>query len=79
MNDFISKPVVFQELRQKLAEELMSIGRNNLVCKRTISMSEMAQMMGISKETVFTLLESLEQRDDITIDRQRIRIKRKSE
>jgi hypothetical protein len=39
----------------------------------------MAEMMGTSKETVFTLLESLEQGNDIVIDRQKMLIKIKPE
>ncbi|MFC1947653.1 hypothetical protein ACFLXY_07025 [Chloroflexota bacterium] len=79
MNIITSVPIEFQELREKLAAELLSIGRNSLVCKGTISLTGMAQLMGISKETVFTLLESLEQGNDIVIDRQRMLIKIKPE
>ena len=70
-------PIEFQDLQEKLAAELLSIGRNSLVCKRTISLTGMALMLGISKETVVTLLESLEKGNDIIIDRKRILIKRK--
>ena len=79
MKNLTSMPIEFQELREKLTAELLSIGRNSEVYKRTISLTGMAEMMGTSKEVVFTLLESLEQEKDIIIDRQRMLIKLKSE
>jgi CRP-like cAMP-binding protein len=79
LNNLTPMPIEFHELREKLTAELLNIGRNSQIRKRTISMSGMAQMMGISKETVFALLESLEQGDDITMDHQRILIKIKPE
>lgn len=72
-------PIEFQELREKLTAELSSLGRNSEVCKRTISLHGIAEVMGISEETVFILLESLEQDKDIVIDRQRMLIKIKPE
>jgi DNA-binding Lrp family transcriptional regulator len=79
LKNLSSLPIEFQELRGKLIAELLSIGRNSEVCKRTISLGGMADMMGISKETVLNLLESLEQEKDILIDRQRMLIKIKPE
>ena len=79
MNNLTFVPIEFQELRGKLIAELLSIGRNSEVCKRTMSLGGMAEMMRIPKETVFTLLESLEQGKDIVIDRQRMLIKIKPE
>ncbi len=79
MKNLTLMPIEFHELREKLTAELLSIGKNSKVCKRTISLHGMAEMMGISKETVFTLLESLEQEKDIFIDRQRMIIKIKPE
>ena len=79
MNNLTFVPIEFQELRAKLIAELLSIGRNSEVCKRTMSLGGMAEMMRIPKETVFTLLESLEQGKDIVIDRQRMLIKIKPE
>jgi hypothetical protein len=79
LNNLTSVPIEFQELRGKLIAELLSIGRNSEVCKRTISLGGMAEIMGISKEMVFTLLESLERGNDIVIDRQRMLMKIKPE
>ena len=79
MNNLTSLPIEYHELRKKLTAELLNIGRNSEVCKQTISLSGMAEIMGISKEMVFTLLESLERRNDIVIDRQRMLIKIKPE
>lgn len=79
MKNLTSMPIEFPELREKLFAELLSIGRNSEVCKRTISLIGMAEMMGASRETVFILLESLEQGNDIVIDRQKMLIKIKPE
>ena len=79
MNNLTSVPIEFQELRGKLIAEMLSIGRNSEVCKRTMSLGGMAEIMGISKEMVFTLLESLERGNDIVIDRQRMLMKIKPE
>ncbi|HEY95990.1 MAG TPA: hypothetical protein G4O15_13750 [Dehalococcoidia bacterium] len=79
MKNLTSLPIEYHELRKKLTAKLLNIGRNSEVCKRTISLSGMAEIMGISKEMVFTLLESLERRNDIVIDRQRMLIKIKPE
>jgi len=79
MKELTSNPSEFQELRDKLAGELLKIGRNSPACKRHISVTGMAHMMGISKENAFALLESLEQEKDIVIERQKILIKSKPE
>ena len=79
MKNLTSVPIEFYDLRKKLIAELLSIGRNSEVCKRTISLGGMAEMMRIPKETVFTLLESLEQGKNIVIDRQRMLITIKPE
>ena len=79
MKNLTSMPIEVHELRKKLTAELLSVGRNSEVCKRTISLHGMAEMMGISKKTVFILLESLEQEKSIVIDRQRMLIKIKPE
>ena len=79
MKILTSLPIEFEDLREKLAAELLNIGRKSLACKRTTSLTGMSQMMGISKEMTFALLESLEQGGNITIDRQKILLKRKPE
>ena len=79
MNNFTSMPIEFYDLRKKLTAELLSIGKSSEVYKRSISLGGIADMMGISKETVLNLLESLEQEKDILIDRQLMLIKIKPE
>jgi DNA-binding Lrp family transcriptional regulator len=79
MKNLTSVPIEFYDLRKKLTAELLSIGKSSEVYKRSISLGGMADMMGISKETVLNLLESLEQGKDIVIDRQRMLIKIKPE
>lgn len=79
MKNLTSVPIEFYDLRKKLTAELLSIGKSSEVYKRSISLDGMADMMGISKETVLNLLESLEQGKDIVIDRQRMLIKIKTE
>jgi hypothetical protein len=56
MKILTSVPIEFYDLRKKLTAEMLSIGKSSEVYKQTISLSGMAEIMGISKEMVLPSL-----------------------